>query len=115
MQARSISARRSVAGSWLSILPCRRRSWIFSAGRGRAFPCINSRPAEEYNKPWSAPAREARSGRSHRIDRRLAAQDTRDVGRALALQLFERFDRIERGMRGEDDVIAADQLRILRQ
>src|SRR5262245_15026653 len=87
----------------------------FSAGCGRAVPCINSRPAEEHNKPWSAPAREARSGRSDRIDRRLAAQDARDIGRALALQLFERLDRIERGMRREDNVVAADQPRILRQ
>src|SRR5262245_64161918 len=105
MQARSIPAWRMVAGSWLSVLPRRRRSLIFFAGRSRC-PCINSRPAEEHNKPWSAPAREARSGRPDRIDRRLAAQDARDIGRALALQLLERLDGIERGVRGEDDVVA---------
>src|SRR5262249_1117643 len=49
--------------------------------------------------------REARSGRPDRIDRRLAAQDASDVGRAFALQLFERLDGIERGVRGEDDVV----------
>ena len=48
------------------------------------------------------------SGRD-RIDRFFATEDARDVARALSLQLLERFDRVERRVRGDDDVVAAKQ------
>src|SRR5262249_16058424 len=51
----------------------------------------------------------------HRIDRLLAAQDPRHIGRTFGLQLLERLDRVEGGVRGEDDVVAAREPRILGQ
>src|SRR5262249_44459612 len=39
----------------------------------------------------------------------------RHVGGALGLQLRERLDRVERGVRREDDVVAADELGVFGQ
>src|SRR5262245_38408999 len=48
------------------------------------------------------------SSKLHRIDRRLAREDAGDVARAFGLQLLERLDRVECGVRGEDHVVAAE-------
>src|SRR5437016_4431273 len=50
--------------------------------------------------------------RPHRIDRSLAAQYARDIRGTFGLQLFERLDRIEGGVRRENHVVAADKRRI---
>src|SRR6516164_4552467 len=44
----------------------------------------------------------------HRINRRLAAEHPRHVGSAFGLQLFERLDRIEGGVRRQDQVVAPE-------
>ena len=44
-----------------------------------------------------------------RINRLLTAEDPRDVAGALGLQFLKRFDRVERRVRGDDNVVAAEQ------
>lgn len=67
----------------------------------------------EYNMsalPLKATSKTTRGKlRADRIHRFLAREHARDIGRALGLQLFERFHRIEPRVRRENDVVAAEQ------
>ena len=47
--------------------------------------------------------------RTDRIDRLLTAEHARDVAGALGLQFLKRFDRVERRVRRDDDVVSAKQ------
>src|SRR5262252_7701841 len=55
------------------------------------------------------------SSKLHRIDWRLAREDAGDVARAFGLQLLERLNRVERGMRCQYHIVAAEERRILWQ
>jgi hypothetical protein len=50
----------------------------------------------------------------HRINRRLTIEHPGDIGCGLGLQLPQCFNRVEGSMRREDDVVPADERRILR-
>lgn len=66
------------------------------------------------SSPIAARIRNRRSPlRTDRIDRLPAAEHTRDVGGAFALQFLQRLDRIEGGVRRDDHVVAAEQGRLL--
>src|ERR1700738_2826403 len=57
------------------------------------------------NRAWS----------TDRIDRRLAPEHVGYIGRAFALQLMQRLDRVKGDVRSEDEIVPAEQGGIRRE
>src|SRR5258705_13293866 len=65
------------------------------------------------NQAWMVIAGTLSSARLHRINRLLSQKPPRHIARAFGLQLFKRFDGVERRVRRQYDVVAPEQRGIL--